>query len=392
MSHLMCRLTSSGRQMSPGPAKYSTTRKAGDDSPKWTIQNRYNLKDDRVSGEYVELESTIGKVPTISMHTRHSLGKKDETPGPNYVPQPFGSDARKSTVSPRYSSKPYEASPGPGKYYPEQRPSTARYTIKGRNYMPVATSDSPGPAGYSPNYYSTIRSPRKTIGNRTDPITDKFSTPGPSAYQISRDLGGTKPSIHTKPHDLKQDITPGPSDYSVYDRSSSPKYSIGHRTDIKEDVNKAPYVNLPSTVGEGPKISLSSRRVYKNTNDTPGPNYMPEGIGHVPPIHVGNRYRARSIDQTPGPGQYDIQNTERGRSFTIKHRTNMDFGGPQSPGPAAYSPSIKQTRRSVPSPTIGIRYPEQKPKQSAGYYLLPQLNRGPQFTIGLRESCDVCIL
>ena len=118
---------------------------------------------------------------------------------------------------------------------------------------------------------------------------------------------------------------------------------------------------------------------------------MPEGIGHVPPIHVGNRYRARSIDPTPGPGQYDIH-SERGHAFTIKNRTNTDMGGPQSPGPAAYSPSFKQTRRSVPSPTIGIRYPEQKPKQGAGYYLLPPMNRGPQFTIGLRESCDVCIL
>ena len=378
--------------MSPGPARYSVDRNAGDDSPKWSIKNRYDLKDDRVSGEYVGLESTIGKCAPISMHTKHYQQEGDQTPGPSYLPKPFGSDGRKVTVSPRYRARNYDASPGPGQYSPEQRPFSARYTIKGRNYMPVGSADSPGPACYSPVANATMRSPRQsTIGNRTEPISDKFSTPGPSSYNISRDLGGPKASFHTRPKDRAQMNTPGPGAYNINDQRNSPRYSIGNRTQMKEDINNAGYVSLPSSIGEGPKISLSSRRVYKSTNDTPGPNYMPQGIGNVPAIHVGNRYQPHQPDQTPGPGQYDYT-PERGHSFTIKHRNTGPQGGPQSPGPAAYSPNFGQTRRSSPSPTIGIRYPEQKPKESAGYYMLPPINRGPKYTIGLRETCDVCIL
>ena len=119
---------------------------------------------------------------------------------------------------------------------------------------------------------------------------------------------------------------------------------------------------------------------------------MPEGIGNVPAIHMGNRYKTIPSDQTPGPGQYDISSPDRGRSFTIKGRNHSNDHESLSPGPAAYSPNFGQTRKSSPSPTIGMRLPDKKPKDSAGYYLLPPMNRGPSYTIGLRESCDVCIL
>ena len=392
MSHgLMVRLVGN-RMQSPGPAAYNNRRKTGDDTPKWSIKNRYPQKIDVNNAPYNTIESTVGKVPKISMKGRIKELPRMITPGPNYVPPRLGHDSRKITVAPKYSQKKMEITPGPGAYTPKIEGDSAKYTMQGKNYAPDSKVFSPGPAAYSPDYSKSKPSARSaTIGNRINDPSIQV-TPGPSDYEVSRDLGGPSATMHIRPKDSNKEVTPGPSDYVHSQNNTAPSFTIGNRIEQKLETNQAGYVNLPSTVGEGPKITMTSRHEPKTLENTPGPNYVPPVLGSdAPKIGVGNRYNDVKKDVTPGPGQYDMPQ-EQTTSILIKGRTPIIEPGASSPGPAAYSPDYVKLENSLPPKTIGLKLPERPPEQTPGFVNLPSTLQGPAYTIGNRESCDVAIL
>ncbi|EAY20853.1 hypothetical protein TVAG_436770 [Trichomonas vaginalis G3] len=391
---LMVRLVGN-RSHSPGPAAYSTRRRPGSESPAWTIKNRYKQKIEAIDAEYVNLESTIGRGPKISMKSRHDSLPKIDTPGPNYIPKNFGSETTPIHVSPRYGDRKTESTPGPGQYTPRDAPSTARVSIRNRTKLPESNVDSPGPAGYSPDYKATRRSSRSpTIGRRASE-PKKQITPGPSDYQISRDItNGQGISMHIRPRESGIAVTPGPSDYGSPNNPAnfnSPSYTIGHRYDQKTDTNQAGFVNLPSTVGQGPKISMSSRHEARDVEATPGPNYVPPSMAQsARGISIGSRSPDGKIEVTPGPGQYNTLNksgVDGVTPITIKGRTPLPGAGTDSPGPAGYNPDYDATRKSSPSPTIGRRGIDPKVEVTPGpsdYAISRDITNGQGISMHIR--------
>ena len=92
------------------------------------------------------------------MASRHDLPDRENTPGPNYVPPPLGSDAAKVAMSYRHS-EPRDSrldNPGPGAY--DIQPKFANDAPKATMHVRTSTRDTestPGPAAYSPDYLAT---------------------------------------------------------------------------------------------------------------------------------------------------------------------------------------------------------------------------------------------
>jgi hypothetical protein len=196
---------------SPGPAfesanpNYYKPR-----APAWTLKSRPRDHIDDPGPGYVNLPSTlICAVPSLNqsrVHVRDLPSR--ETPGPGYLPPPFGTEGRGALMKSGHSPRlPRNDSPGPAY---ETRPpfgSDARASAcHGRNAPSPATA-SPGPA-YNPDYRATHRGPAATLhGRPPDPRID--ATPGP--YSVRRDRGGRSIVIGSKLPQRNSTVGPGPA-------------------------------------------------------------------------------------------------------------------------------------------------------------------------------------
>ena len=169
----------------PGPGAYKIPSSIGS-GPRSTISPRYKSVQPRSDPSLVSVPSSIGNCPKISMGSRLHEPRQQATPGPGYVPPSFGSNAPRIT-------------------FPKAKQS------------------------------------RKKKSKKKSKSDDK-STPGPGAYSPKTDGFGSDAKMGSIPHSARSTVfTKKPSDMPVYapnyepDMKSSPRYSIAHRTAVKNN-------------------------------------------------------------------------------------------------------------------------------------------------------------
>ena len=192
--------------------------------------------------------------------------------------------------------------------------------------------------------------------------------------------------------------SPGPAAYQTDYKigSESPSFTIKGRHETISRPVTAPYRALPSTIGQGPKFTMTSRHKDRDISTTPGPNYEPPAFGSDAK-KISMSYRHSEVRDSradnPGPGAYDVQPkfAKEATAYTLKGRTKNQWESESiSPGPAAYSPDYSKVRKSAPSPTMHIRPQQRTVEETPGYVDLGSTLSGPKYTIGNRETLDVC--
>ena len=381
----------------PGPGAYTPTMSNKTKAPSYTLKGRYETKVSSNDAPYRAIPSTVGEGPRISMASRHATRDSESTPGPSYVPPSLGSDAPKATMSYRHGETrdSRAENPGPGAYniQPKFANDAPKATLHSRTRMFGDDSASPGPAAYKPDYSATHkRAPSATMHVRTSLAAPEV-TPGPSDYNVSRELGGRKVSMHVRTSAPTFDTTPGPGAYTPSDSTMKhgPKYTMKGRHESVSRPLTAPYRMLPSTVGQGPRISMASRHESRAAADTPGPSYVPPSFGSdSKKVSMSYRHSASRDPRAdnPGPGAYDIQPrfARDAPKSSLHSRTAVAGEGSASPGPAAYSPDYSATRARAPSATMHVRTRTIEPESTPGYLDLGSTLKGPRFTIGRREN------
>jgi len=383
----------------PGPGAYDLPPNFGKSGKFCSISPKILSSRDVLDVPLQNVPSSIGNGPKYSLHGKPPEPKLDSTPGPAYVPPPFGTETKKISFHSRVIDKSIKdsTSPGPGAYViaEEFGVKSKRFTMKARQFPKDGPeSAAPAPTAYSPKYETTMKAvPSITIKNRIDKEKQISQVPGPGEYQVPRSLAGTAPTFHIRPSQSKTENLPGPGAYGEVASlgKDAPKFSLRSRIQAPESkVTGAPYQNLPETIGKGPKFSLRSRPKDKETQSiTTGPGYVPPGLGHdAKKFSLKSRQndkRSKS-EMMPGPGEYPTPSSiGKGPKFTMKSRTFIKDEDNSGPGPTAYSPSYSTLNHSRKS-EIGKRI-EQKEKGSIGDYVkLPETNTGPKFTIGRRDT------
>jgi hypothetical protein len=377
----------------PGPGTYSHS--VSNSAPKFTISARREPAQDLNTAPYSNLPPTFGAGPKVSFAGRHPELADINTPGPSYVPPALVDTVPKVGIARRDPGLPDQRAsyPGPGHYEisPRFAKEARTFTLKGR---PVyeKPNPSPGPAAYSPDFRKTsVNPPAVSIGVRP-PDRPPDENPAPGVYPITRDLNGRRVSMGWRVDGPPPDAVPGPGAYSHSVSNSAPKFTISARREPAQDLNTAPYSNLPPTFGAVPKISLSGRHPEQAPN-VPGPTYVPPGlVESVPKVQISPRLKDL-VDprvDNPGPGHYEVppKFAKDARQFTMKGRTSLDPED-KGPGPGAYSPDFTKTGVAVPVPKIHERLPEKRPEKRPDPGALPSTLGGPKFTIAGKGSTDV---
>ena len=193
---LHMRVSYSNAHATPGPGAYSPEnyRNKG---PSFTMKGRHDSPQRTDSAPYRSLPSTVGQGPKISLSSRHTQRGIGDSPGPNYVPPPLGSDARKMSMSYRHLNDrdPYRDNPGPGAYnvQPKFANDAPKATMHQRTRLNEPGSASPGPGAYKPDYNATKRrAPAASMHVRTK-LPGPEQTPG--YYYKGSTLGGPRFTI-----------------------------------------------------------------------------------------------------------------------------------------------------------------------------------------------------
>jgi hypothetical protein len=394
---LMVHTRGGGSRVNPGPSDYTVKSRIGE-SPRWTFKGRHLPQLDISTAPYRGLPTLVGEGPKISLSSRHRVPAGLNTPGPTYLQPSLGSDAQKNGMHVRapLTRDARLDNPGPGTYEPSPRFGTGavKYTLKSR-VTPSNPSLSPGPAAYSPDYTKTkVTVPSASMHIRPE-VPLPATTPGPSDYNVSRDLAGQRSTLHVRPYGPSPDNIPGPGSYSPTDanKATSPRYSFKSRPESVEHPNTAPYREIPTKVGEGPKISLSSRHRQLGGVDTPGPTYIQPSLGSDAQknvMHVRPPLPRNGTIDNPGPGAYEHSPRfgNEAVKYTLKSRVGLGIQN-LSPGPAAYSPDYTKTKVRMPAASMHIRPNDPKPDATSGYLKLPSTLAGPKWSIGVRDDIDV---
>ena len=198
------------RTPGPAPCDYVDRDRFGEGVPKYSMKGRYT-QSRKVDDPYlVNLPSTIGDVPKITMHGRVDPPNPYVPPGPNYVPPPFGKEAKNIRFTRARKRERIPKSPGPadytiskvaGKMVGTESPMTNIRTGGPRQLW--GTIEGPGPAVYKPRYERVkARSPRWTIGqkyndrkkDRTGEYIPQRSSLDKHGFSFGR--GGRTPIFH----------------------------------------------------------------------------------------------------------------------------------------------------------------------------------------------------
>ncbi|OHT12043.1 hypothetical protein TRFO_18233 [Tritrichomonas foetus] len=288
--------------------------------------------------------------------------------------------------------------PGPGAYCIESSfaKDARKCTLHGRTSFGSSGADtsSPGPGAYYPDINSTKRrAPSSSLHGRPKDATCDIS-PGPSDYNVSRNLGGTAPTFHGRPKDLATYSTPGPGAYNPtnMNNNNAPSFTFKSRHEVASRPITVQYRTLPTTIGQGPKIALASRHEARTAIDTPGPSYVPPQLGSdAKMISLASRMAGTrdSRADNPGPGAYDVRSSfgKDARSATLHSRTSTNEGkGNIGPGPGAYYPQIENR---APSATMHIRTALRSAEETPGYCYYGSTLQGPKFSIGRKENIEL---
>lgn len=309
---------------------------------------------------------------------------KRATPGPGH----YEVDSQQSHISTRvgfglaHVLPSGNAVPGPGSYdvAPASTPRLSRARsaspcarMKHRN-EPEIVSTSPGPAAYSPEM------PTGRIGGWLTGAKHRLSSPGVTA-KLTPGPGDYEPesrrahvptivglgSAHVLPNG---NAHPGPGSYDVTSapasaraRTVSPRKAWKHRDEPEIMLSPGPGAYSPLTPRVNPGsanfgyVTSSTHRASRCRlphKVTPGPGDYEQDKLH-PHVQTSAAFGAGHVlpggNAVPGPGTYDAELTlsqasARNRSRSLgrktKHRDEPDIIS-QSPGPAAYSPSVLKT-------------------------------------------------
>ena len=378
------------RLSTPGPGSYDYRDSFG--GPKWTIKGRVKPDPPPLAAPYRALPPLMGTGPKVPIMGRHPI-PQNKTPGPTYIPPDFGSQSRKSHVGTRPAPLTPFDTPGPGAYNvsPGIGSNGRGSTLHGHDKSIVMGPPTPGPAAYTPDARAILkRSPAAHVGVRPREM-DPEDTPGPGAYSLPRDMGGTACYVHVRRREDPDNGIPGPGAYSPSGKPGGPRYSIGERHPIEDRPITAPYRSFPSSIGQGRKVAIMGRHELRG-DTTPGPSYIPPGIGASGKMWtMGKRYAPLKPLDTPGPGEYKVGTdfARQARSSSLHGRDKTIDIQKDSPGPAAYTPNALATKRRSPATTIHLRTKLRDPDQTGGYCNLGSTLHGPRYTIGRRYTMDV---
>lgn len=169
------------RTPGPSPCDYVDRDRFGD-GLKYSIRSRFPIPQYTVDPYLVNLPTTVGEGPKISITGRHEPPKPYVPPGPNYVPPPFGKDAHSIRFKKAKKRSKIKPTPGPADYYITPKSARAFGTESKRTNIRTGgprqlwgTIESPGPACYKPLYKPTrASSPKWSIRNKyNEPRRDR---------------------------------------------------------------------------------------------------------------------------------------------------------------------------------------------------------------------------
>ena len=199
------RIEEKRRDWVPGPGKYEPEKHYTRDSPQYSLRSRIYAPEFTNKAGYENIPSSIGTGLKYSLSSRHAELAKPVTPGPNYMPPAFGSDAIKCSLSSRRAERRPPPGPGPGQYKIEAPNDAKKWTMKARNFPPDAKNDGPGVGKYMPNYERVLPSPRRN--QILERFSEKKNQSTPGYYDIGSTIGsGPKITIGVKE---KLRVTPG---------------------------------------------------------------------------------------------------------------------------------------------------------------------------------------
>jgi hypothetical protein len=163
----------------PGPAAYVTEQDILRGVRPIGMHVRTAEREDVNPAPYRDTRRPVSETPKYSMRAKYVLAG-DETPGGVYISPPFGSDARKATMSSKHKVIADDPTPSPVQYRPktgeEIGSAGQRSTLHGLADRGFDVRFG-GPAGpdYAPDYGSVgQRSPRFTMkGAKYDPEKDR---------------------------------------------------------------------------------------------------------------------------------------------------------------------------------------------------------------------------
>lgn len=203
---------------SPGPGKYNISTGIGD-VPAIKFKGRHYFRPDNSKVPYYNPPSSFGKTTPIRIGPKTNRSDSTGTPGPTYVPPPFGQGSRGCTFSSlerrgaskgsgsrtsRRRKNPDETpGPGPGKYNTRTHDfnpdkSGKGVKIKGAHNFKYHISDSPGPA-YRPRHECVLPSaPKIAFHIRPETKTEVYNPP---YRNIRSELGGPKFTIKSRATD-----------------------------------------------------------------------------------------------------------------------------------------------------------------------------------------------
>lgn len=367
----------------PGPGGYGVgnldvVRHA---NPKWSLKgknakDRYE-KDVPGPGQY---EDRYYKHNPPNYTFGNKLSKtfysdKSAIPGPGSYKSPTTMGKKGGYIAGRPKDRRANDLPGPGQY-------SLRSTLQEGHAAPFGTGKRsspnlnksamvPGPGSYQP---------QSDFGNRTHAAG--FGTgkkghnygdrgmPGPGQYTVNESLfrDNKAASIKGRPQTSKQDMKPGPGHYQSKSISSSPAFTMGVKTRIKELTSK----NNPGPGGYNPE--------FKSVKPSP------------PGVNFGSPSKSVVGDSSmPGPGQYDVRKGPEGPAYGIRGRYE-DPKGDMKPGPGNYNPKDELIRHGTPGTVMGSgqrsNLAGKGDAPGPGNYDVTDHNKGKQFSFGTGNRDD----
>jgi len=404
-------------EKTPGPGQYRIPQNINE-SPRFTIKNRYKENTVDNTAQFVALPSTLnnkGKYfgPKPDSSSKNPREGK-QIPGPEYVPPPFGAkylnprknlhresyDPRKKPKIESYSQNPF----GPAEYNTRNdpsKPSVPQISIGSRYKERSDEANTPSPSDYHSDNEFRVSSPRYSIGQKHERVTREKS-PGPGQYLIPSDLCSKPIYIHKKhTHHYYHESTPGPGQYinTKPFGSDSPRIKIKSSYIKSEHSSDTPYYLVPSEFAKKRPVTIgSSRRDDNSKSGLPGPGfYSPvfnEPIrGHTIAKADVEKQRFREFaEPTPGPGHYK-PSYYVGKPSSPQYSLRDSYGSfgtkaPDGPGPGYYN-NITESR----SPRVAIKnrvFPPEKDHATvnASYYVLPS-DKGPKISIHIKDKHDL---
>lgn len=365
-------------ESNPGPGQYNSDpyRVIGGPlslkySIKANLKSTFQTQDtDTSKVDFMPFKKTSDSLPRYcSIAPRYDEVRTDiHDVGPSYLPDSGVNRSKGITIKSRYSIKDSFTTPGPGSYFPKDIPRTQFPPMGSRPPIVLAdNSCSPGPGAYDLSRDIGENTLKFSIRPITAPSDDEEETPG-YKYNNPLRLGEDQPKFslsRSKNINSYNNGIPGPGAYNPKEQVSfSISGSIHERLPpVTTQINDVPYENtrvFPNNKRPATIHKKCGRQYFSYDDSVPGPNFFPSSSLNRGRQHfLGKREVPPKKDpsQTPGPCTYNLTNQTRSSmpAFSMKGPLVRDEWLPKgkvAPGPGQYD--IK-SENNLPKWTIGQR-------------------------------------